>query len=60
MVYLPAIKKSTGSDDTQLFNRYHEHSLVRTEGEVTMESVLGEESVDEMFRVATVNFTEVE
>ena len=60
VVYLPAIKKSTGSDDTQLFNRYHEHSLVRTEGEVTMESVLGEESVDEMFRVATVNFTEVE
>ena len=60
VVYLPAIKRSVGADDIQLFNRYHEHSLVRTEGEVTMESVLGEELVDEMFRVATVTFTEVE
>ena len=60
VVYLPVIKKSTGSNDSQLLNRYHEHSLVRTEGDVTMESVLGEESLDEMFRVATVNFTEVE
>ena len=60
VVYLPAIKKSTGSKDIQLFNRYHDHSLVRPEGDVTMESVLGEEGVDEMFRVASITLVEIE
>lgn len=60
VVYLPTMVKSTGDHDIQLFNRYHEHSLVRPTGDVSMESVLGEEQEDEMFRVATVTFTEVE
>jgi hypothetical protein len=60
VVYLPEIKKSTGSNDTQIFNRYHNHSFVRTTGETTMESVLGEEGVDEMFRVATITLQEIE
>ena len=60
VVYLPSIQKSTGAQDIQLFNRYHTHSLVRPTGDVTMESVLGEEMENEMFRVATVTFSEVE
>lgn len=60
VVYLPAIQKSNGSDDIQVFNRYHDHSLVRPSGDVSMESVLGEEGVDEMFRLATVTFVEIE
>jgi len=60
VVYLPSMKKSTGDNDIQLFNRYHEHSLVRPTGDVSMESVLGEELDNEMFRVATVTFDEVE
>jgi hypothetical protein len=54
------MEKSTGSKDIQLFNGYHDHSLVRPEGNVTMESVLGEEGVDEMFRLASITFVEVE
>jgi hypothetical protein len=34
--------------------------LARTTGEVSVESVIGEEMVDEMFRVATVNLEEIE
>ena len=60
VVYLPSMKKSTGSNDIQVFNRYHDHSLVRPEGEVTMESVLGDEGVDEMFRLANITLIEVE
>ena len=60
IVYLPQIKKSTGSNDFQVFNRYHNHLLGRTVGAVTLESVLGEELEDEMFRVATINIEEIE
>lgn len=60
VVYLPSILKSTGAQDIQMFNRYHDHSLVRPEGDVSMESVLGEEGVDEMFRVASITLVEVE
>lgn len=61
IVYLPAITKSTSTaTDIQLFNRFHDHSLVRTTGELTIESVIGEESQDEMFRVANINLQEIE
>lgn len=61
VVYLPEIHKSTKvAEDIQVYNRLHNHCLVRTTGEVSMESVLGEEGVDEMFRVATVNMMEIE
>ena len=56
-VYLPAIAKGT---DNQIFNRYHEHALIRPTGAITIESVLGEEQQDEMFRVATITLIEVE
>ena len=60
IVYLPSLKKSTGSDDTQVFNRYHDQMLCRTTGDITIESVLGEEQKDELFRVATMNLEELE
>jgi len=46
--------------DIQVFTRFHDHSLVRTTGELTIESVIGEESQDEMFRVANINLQEIE
>ena len=60
IVYLPSIKKSSGADDTQVFNRYHDQLLCRTTGELTIDSVLGEEQADELFRVATMNLEELE
>lgn len=60
LIYLPAMSKQTGEDATELFNRYHNHALVRVNGAVSMESVLGEEQDDEMFRLATVNLVEIE
>ena len=61
IVYLPSISKSTNSvTDIQVFTRFHDHSLVRTTGELTIESVIGEESQDEMFRVANINLQEIE
>lgn len=56
-VYLPSIAKGT---DNQIFNRYNEHALIRPTGAITIESVIGEEQEDEMFRVATITLIEVE
>lgn len=57
LVYLPAVKKS---QDTQILNRYHDHILARTTGQISIESVIGEEAKTEMFRIATINIIEVE
>lgn len=57
LVYLPSVKKGL---DAQILNRYHDHILARTTGQVSIESVLGEESQTEMFRIATINIIEVE
>ena len=57
VVYLPAIKTNA---TTELFNRYHNHALVRVNGGVSMESVLGEEEENELFRLSTVGLIEVE
>jgi hypothetical protein len=56
-VYLPSIAKGT---DNQIFNRYQEHALIRPTGAITIESVIGEEQEDEMFRVATITLMEIE
>ena len=56
-VYLPSIAKG---QDNQVFNRYYEHALIRPTGAITIESVLGEEQQDEMFRVASITLIEVE
>ena len=60
MVYLPSLTKQTGEDASELFNRYHNQALVRMSGAVTMDSVLGDEETDELFRLSTVNLVEIE
>ena len=60
VVYLPSIPKDTDEDGFFIFNRYYNHAMVRMSGGVTLESVLGEEEQDEMFRLATVTLIEVE
>ena len=62
MVWLPEIERSTLADpkDIQVFNRYHNQLLCRSTGEITIESVLGEEGESELFRVTTINIREVE
>lgn len=59
LVYLPSIPKDPSLDQV-LLNHREEHMLARTTGEVSVESVIGEERVSEMFRVATVNLEEIE
>jgi len=59
LVYLPSIPKNPTNNQV-LLNHREEHMLARTTGEVSVESVIGEERVDEMFRVATVNLEEIE
>jgi hypothetical protein len=56
-VYLPSIAKGI---DNQIFNRFHEHALIRPTGALTIESVLGEEEEDEMFRIANITLVEIE
>ena len=58
-VYIPSIIGNDRFNDTQLFNRYHEHTYVRTQGAISMESVLGEELENELFRIATINLVEI-
>ncbi len=60
VVYLPSIPEDKDEDGFFIFNRYYNHALVRMSGGVTLESVLGEEEKDEMFRLATVTLVEVE
>lgn len=65
LVYLPSIDVAafrTGLDGANeaILNRRAQHMLARTTGEVSVESVIGEEMVNEMFRVATVNLEEIE
>jgi len=57
IVYLPLIKKGT---DEQLQNRLYDHLLCRTTGAISIESVLGEELENELFRVSTMNLEEIE
>ena len=65
LVYLPSIdvaafRTGLNGNNEILLNRRAQHMLARTTGEVSVESVIGEEMVNEMFRVATVNLEEIE
>lgn len=60
LVYLPSIPYDTEQEEVYLANRYHNQALVRVNGAVSMESVLGEEEENEMFRLSTVNLVEIE
>ena len=59
IVYLPSIEKEPTNGEI-ILNRRMDHMLARTTGEVTIESVLGEENRNELFRVATINLEEIE
>ena len=56
IVYLPLISKTS---DTRELKRQTEQALVTLESDVTIEHVIGDELVSEVFRVATLNFLEV-
>jgi len=65
LVYLPSIdvdqyQQGLDGENEIIMNRRAQHMLARTTGEVSVESVIGEEMVSEMFRVATVNLEEIE
>lgn len=57
LVYLPVIVKDS---NTQTLNRMMDHMYCRIQGAVSIESVLGDEEDDELFRVASVNLVEIE
>jgi hypothetical protein len=57
LVYLPVIAKDT---NTQLLNRMMDHLYCRISGGVSIESVLGSEEDNELFRVASVSLVEIE
>ena len=59
VVYLPQIPVSTGGGDVRTFNRYHEHMHAQVTSSAQLESVLGNESATELYRVATVVLEEV-
>mgnify|MGYP003109184950 FL=1 len=56
IVYLPSISKT---DDTKELTRQTEQALVTLESDVTIEHVIGDELVSEVFRIATINLLEV-
>jgi hypothetical protein len=60
VVYLPRIQRATTSSlDVQIFNRNMHHALCLLDGDIQIDSVLGDEQVDEIFRVATLVLEEV-
>lgn len=60
IVYLPSIPRDYDDYSTLIFNRYYSHAMVRLSGAVSMESVLGNEEDNEMFRLATITLQEIE
>ena len=60
LVYIPRIKRATTAGlDVQVFNRQPQHALCLLSNEIQIDSVLGDEGVDEIFRVATIVLDEV-
>ena len=60
VVYLPRIKRATTTAlDVQVFNRQAEHALCLLSNDIQIDSVLGDEGVDEIFRIATIVLDEV-
>ena len=60
VVYIPRIRRATTTSlDVQVFNRQAEHALCLLSNDIQIDSVLGDEGVDEIFRVATIVLDEV-
>ena len=62
VVYIPSFEKLTGNSLT--LNRYNQHLFGRTDGTVSIDHVIGDElqgdNAGEVFRIATVNITEIQ
>lgn len=62
VVYIPSFEKLTGNSLT--LNRYNQHLFGRTDGTVSIDHVVGDElqgdNAGEVFRIATVNITEIQ
>ena len=56
LVYLPALKTGVA---TQILNRDMDHLLCRSQGDISIESVIGDELLNENFRIATITLVEV-
>jgi len=60
VVYLPRIKRATTTAlDVQVFNRKQAHALCLLDGDIQIDSVLGDELDNEIFRVATIQLEEI-
>jgi hypothetical protein len=59
IVYLPSIKLDTGSDRIQIHNRRESFIYGVTMGDLSLESMLGDEMQDEVLRVSTITIQEV-
>lgn len=59
IVYLPKIVKDTGSNKVQVHNRRESHIYGVTVGDLAIESMLGNEMLDEVLRVSTITIQEV-
>lgn len=57
LLYLPSIEPTT--DATILFTRDDEHALCILDGDVTIDNLIGDELIDEAFRVATISLEEI-
>jgi len=58
-VYLARLEKSTDSStDAQVYNRRRDFVLGRIDGAIRRDTVMGEESVDEVVRVSKVTLIE--
>jgi len=57
IVYLPKIRKN---DRLQLIKHRADHIYCRLDGPVTIDSVLGDEGINEAWRVGTINLVEIE
>jgi len=57
VVYIPRVTKQNLGTEEPLV-RKHQHALCRITSPIRLESIQGEESADEVLRVATVTFTE--
>ena len=65
VVYIPAFKKSGGgADDVVLLNRYHDQLYGRTTSPVSIDHVVGNETLGnnqgEIFRISQIQIEEIE
>jgi hypothetical protein len=60
IVYIPHLPYDYDDYTTYILNRSYNHAMVRLDGTISIDSVMGDEEKSELFRVATVTLKEVE